>query len=405
MLCVAGKNDIAVNVLTALLEKGHKSSDLCVVLNSDDKKKHTWQKSLGFVAEQSGIRICKIEELYELTDLVLLSIEYDKIIRPSAFQSSKLYNIHFSLLPAYRGVATSVWPIFYGEEKTGVTLHLIDSGIDTGPIIEQDSFEIGLHWTARDVYLNCMKRGAELIKGWISELQSATVPLRPQSPLKATYYARDEVNFRLPPLRLSGTAWQAHNSIRAFSFHEYQYPSIQGFGEVLKSTITDRTSCQRPGTIRSSTNWKATLSTRDFDVDILRSPYSALYSWARGEISEPDNWQETIESLDLNSVNAQGWTLLMVASFHENLCAVQKLLEFGANPNSQNLRGTTPLMYAKSAFAKSKNPCIINELIEKGADCTLVDVFGKTVFDYAREESLIGIIETLIPKSEVFRQI
>src|SRR5690606_13123102 len=81
-------------------------------------------------------------DLYNIENLLFLSLEYDRIIRPEIFKSSKLYNLHFSLLPAYKGVFTSILPILNGERQTGVTLHKIDNGIDTGDIIFQKNIDI-----------------------------------------------------------------------------------------------------------------------------------------------------------------------------------------------------------------------------------------------------------------------
>ena len=52
---------------------------------------------------------------------------------------------------------TSCLPILNGETITGVTLHKIDSGIDTGYIIKQKVFKININDTARDLYLKYLK--------------------------------------------------------------------------------------------------------------------------------------------------------------------------------------------------------------------------------------------------------
>lgn len=52
------------------------------------------------------------------------------------------YNIHFSLLPKYRGIAPLFWQIKNGDPKGGITVHKMDSGFDTGPIVAQLPVEI-----------------------------------------------------------------------------------------------------------------------------------------------------------------------------------------------------------------------------------------------------------------------
>ena len=58
-----------------------------------------------------------------------------EIIKTKNFKSNKLFNLHFSLLPSYKGMHTSAFPILNGEKYSGVTIHKIDNGIDTGDII------------------------------------------------------------------------------------------------------------------------------------------------------------------------------------------------------------------------------------------------------------------------------
>ena len=73
---------------------------------------------------------------------MFISLEYHRLIDPLKFVTSKLYNPHFSLLPAYKGMYTSALPLLNDEKDAGVTLHHIDSGIDTGDIIDQIIFPI-----------------------------------------------------------------------------------------------------------------------------------------------------------------------------------------------------------------------------------------------------------------------
>ena len=64
------------------------------------------------------------------------------ILNIDKFFSKELFNFHFSLLPKYRGCHTNFFQIYNGEKISGVTLHKIDNGIDTGPIIDQLKFSI-----------------------------------------------------------------------------------------------------------------------------------------------------------------------------------------------------------------------------------------------------------------------
>ena len=84
--------------------------------------------------------------------IFFISLEFDKIINTSLFKTTNLFNIHFSLLPRYKGMYTSILPILNGDKISGVTLHKIDRGIDTGDIIDKCSFRLIL-LTQQEIYI------------------------------------------------------------------------------------------------------------------------------------------------------------------------------------------------------------------------------------------------------------
>jgi len=73
------------------------------------------------------------------------------------------FNLHASLLPAYRGAAPINWAIINGEQQTGVTTFFIDEKIDTGAIILQDSCAIFEKDTAGTLHDKLMVQGARLV--------------------------------------------------------------------------------------------------------------------------------------------------------------------------------------------------------------------------------------------------
>ena len=73
-----------------------------------------WQPSyLKFGSK--GVKIVELEDLYAIDDLCFISLEYFKLIDPDKFSTESFFNIHFSLLPAYRGMYTSAHPILNSE--------------------------------------------------------------------------------------------------------------------------------------------------------------------------------------------------------------------------------------------------------------------------------------------------
>ena len=160
-IIIAGKNNIAVDFLKYVLEL--KNLNVFVILNKTDNFKNSFQKSLGFYARLWNVSIINLENSYVIENAIFISLEFDKLIKPSLFKTNAIFNIHFSKLPAYKGQYTSSWPILNNEIESGVTLHKIDNGIDSGSIVDQYSFPINKNETARSLYLKYIEYGTKLI--------------------------------------------------------------------------------------------------------------------------------------------------------------------------------------------------------------------------------------------------
>ena len=119
-VCLAGKNEIAVyglNLLTKFVNK----EDICVIGWASDDGIDTWQPSLVKAAITNNITITTLEECYGIDGLIFLSLEFEALLVPDKFVNAKLYNIHFSNLPAYKGMYTSAMPLLNDEKVGGVT--------------------------------------------------------------------------------------------------------------------------------------------------------------------------------------------------------------------------------------------------------------------------------------------
>lgn len=88
-------------------------------------------------------------------------------------------NIHGSLLPKYRGRATAFWPLYYDDDKTGVTAHMMTTRFDAGSIIEQRSFQIQEDDTMDDLYRKLAIVGAELVIDLLNGLPETGIETRP----------------------------------------------------------------------------------------------------------------------------------------------------------------------------------------------------------------------------------
>ena len=169
-ICIAGKNAIAVGGLRYIWDKYRHDYDIVAICDQHDSGNDTWQPSLRKYINKVGITEVYIEQVYDIDSLIFISLEYHKLINPKKFATNKLYNIHFSILPAYKGMFTSAHPILNSENVSGCTFHVIDKGIDTGNIIFQKSFTIDNTDTSRDLYEKYTKCGLELVEEKISNL-------------------------------------------------------------------------------------------------------------------------------------------------------------------------------------------------------------------------------------------
>ncbi len=381
-ICLAGKNDIAVDCLAHLIEIGIKPERLCVVLNKDDLGRSTWQHSLGFHAQRSGVKICTLESVKPLRNLWFFSVEFDRLLKPSEFACNRLFNIHFSKLPAYRGVSTSVWPILRGESESGVTFHRIDAGIDTGPVLHQRVFRLGADWTARDLYFRYLKEGVSLFRESIAKLRSGEAEEIPQDDSAASLFRRRDIDFGNLALDYAHPASRLYAQIRAYTFWEYQLPKVDG-RKVWSANILPGPASGVPGSFRPIGAWRGVVSASDADLEVRFSPYDELYAWAAGEsASLPE--LTSVPDVDLQDV--QEWSAMMKEANGGNVSALNILADAGASVSKANRRGTTPLMYAFNRMITKGDDSAFRALLDLGADPRACDQHGRSINDYVPEQ-------------------
>lgn len=118
---------------------------------------------------------------------VAVVVAYGRIL-PDAFLRAPrrgCINVHFSLLPLYRGAAPANWAIVNGESETGVTTMFIEPTLDTGPILLQSKTEISETETAPELMERLSEIGASLLGETLARLDDLTP--RPQHDRDATF--------------------------------------------------------------------------------------------------------------------------------------------------------------------------------------------------------------------------
>ena len=393
-ICIAGKNNIAVEILLYLLEEGIKKANICVIPNKTDEGKDNWQRSLLKKANEIGIETKTLEDIYSIENLIFLSLEFDRIVNPNKFKSNKLFNIHFSLLPKYKGMFTSIIPILNNEKTTGVTFHKIDKGIDTGEIIAQKEFEIALFDNARDIYHKYIQNGILLVKQCLEKLlKNEFIESKPQNLRESSYFSKSAIDFKNINIDLNQTAINIHNQIRAFNFREYQVPRVFETN-IISSKILNLSSKKKAGSVLFENDICFLVSTIDNDIALYKDKVEDLFLACENGSSELINRLLQIPKI-VNVQDENGWTPLIVAIYNNQKEIVKTLLINGADLNICNFKGTTPLMYAKSSYIKHKDSEVLQLLLSFDVDVYQKDYLNKNVLDYCLENNETEVLDII----------
>ena len=145
-----------------------------------------------------------IKELQNLKPDVSVVVSYGKLIPPQIFQIPfyGCFNVHFALLPKYRGAAPVQWALIKGEKESGVTTFWIEKGLDTGPILVQKSLAI----LPEDDYISLLDKmiplGVSAMNETLERIKSGNCTGIPQSgePSLAPTLKKDDgkINWLMP---------------------------------------------------------------------------------------------------------------------------------------------------------------------------------------------------------------
>jgi methionyl-tRNA formyltransferase len=290
---------------------------------------------------------------------------------------------------------TSALPLLYGESESGVTLHCIDNGIDTGNIIDQKKFEISIQDNAEHLYNKYIEAGIELFKSNFENILNQDFNANPQSPFNSSYYSKAQIDYGNGiQIDLNTTAFQLHNQLRAFNFRMYQLPLVYGH-QIHRSEISNVRCTGKPGAIKFEDNIKLTINTIDYFIDLYKDKLDEIILAAeKGDVLTLRMYAS--HGYRLNEKNQCGWDILIVSSFNEHIEVVKFILESNICPiDSTNFKGTTALMYAMTSACKSNRTDILELLLSFGADMTLRDDRGKDIIDYAIEYNNATILNYL----------
>jgi methionyl-tRNA formyltransferase len=130
-------------------------------------------------------------KLVRLEPNLFLAAGYAVILKEQilVIPSLSAVNFHASLLPSYRGKHPVFWALRNGEKWSGLTVHVMDPGIDTGDIIYQTKVRTRQNDTVATLYKRIMDRSVKLVARLINHAEQNSLPRQPQRKNGGSYFS------------------------------------------------------------------------------------------------------------------------------------------------------------------------------------------------------------------------
>lgn len=227
--------------LPSLVKLAQSKHEISAVVTQPDRMRGRGQKvCLTAVKEQAlalGLPVLQPQKVREpdfgrqLADLqpeLIIVVAFGQILPPEILRLPRYgcLNVHASLLPRYRGAAPLQRAVMAGETKTGVTIMLMNEGLDTGDILRQAEVVLPLTFTGGELHDCLAEKGAALLAATLPLWQAGEIVPRPQKEAMASY---------APPLTKederiiwSQTAVVLYNQIRALNPYPGAFTLWQG---------------------------------------------------------------------------------------------------------------------------------------------------------------------------------
>ncbi len=192
-----GYSEVGYECLSLLLERG--DNVVALITHEDNPNEKIWFKTPAVAAREKGVPVFTPESvnnpewrerIAELKPDLILSVYYRNMIGTKILDLPPLgaWNMHGSLLPAYRGRAPINWAILHGESRIGMTLHRMVKSADAGAIIDQNGVNLTPRDTAEEAFRKVLPCARRILARQIDALLAGKVREKPQDESKATYF-------------------------------------------------------------------------------------------------------------------------------------------------------------------------------------------------------------------------
>jgi len=184
IVAVAATADVAIPTLEWIIKSKHQ---LLRVITTPDSKagrgKVSTASPVALWAENHKYEVLKPNSREEMQDAfhgadIVIAIAYGRILSDDILHVPKygFLNLHFSLLPAYRGAAPVQRSILHGDVVTGITIFKIDKNLDTGPIYIQREYTIPTDATSDQVLRDLSVIGATSFEEVLAMVEVGKIP-------------------------------------------------------------------------------------------------------------------------------------------------------------------------------------------------------------------------------------
>lgn len=221
-LAFLGTPDLAVPPLEALVAAGH---EIALVVSQPDRRRGrgggTSPSPVKAAAVALGLPVTDTVDDVITADVDLgVVVAFGRLIRPHVLAAVPMVNLHFSLLPRWRGAAPVERAILAGDARTGVDLMVVEEGLDTGGIYDREALEIGPDETLAELRERLVAAGTRLL---VENLDRGLGAPSPQvgEPVYASKIEPHElaIDWRSPALQVHrlvrlGGAWTTHTGRR-----------------------------------------------------------------------------------------------------------------------------------------------------------------------------------------------
>ena len=196
-----------------------------------------------------------LDIFYQLNPEIVVVAAFGQILPKAIIEFPKLgcLNIHPSLLPKYRGAAPLNWSIIRGEAKTGVTIMLMDEGMDSGDILLQQETPLGTTETYGQLHDRLARQGADLLLTAIEQVTIGTALKHPQDSSTVTFAPR--LTRETGQIKWQESCSGIANLIRGLCPTPAAYTFLEG--QALKIYAAEPKPCKPeeiPGTIGAETS-------------------------------------------------------------------------------------------------------------------------------------------------------